>query len=114
LGNNSLEEIEVISKELIVERFGVGVMVSVTEDVRPEQIAYRFFNCTTSMVVDKIEDVKYSWPTTWWDAFKYRFFPAWLQYHYPVNHTHRGHKVYLQYPDLAIPEMQNTVIFTKV
>lgn len=50
------------------------------------------------------EERSFSYPATWWDAFKLRWFPDFLRRHYPARLTVvRFADVYDLYPSLDIP-----------
>jgi hypothetical protein len=49
---------------------------------------------------EKLDTIAY--PSDWWQAFKERWFPAWLQDRHPVKYTR--YEVHAQYPRMAIPD----------
>ena len=46
----------------------------------------------------------YSYPADWWQAFKLRFFPAWLIKRFPVVYRHLV--ISAIYPDIKVPKIQ--------
>ncbi len=57
----------------------------------------------------KMEEGAISYPTTWWDHFKQRWFPAWLKKLYPVRMTTKDFKVYRTYPDKVFPKERSYI-----
>lgn len=55
--------------------------------------------------------VEVSWPSDWWQAFKDRWFPAWLKKRYPVQLDGRKFSFHICYPDYrpSLPHQISTV-----
>ena len=90
--------------EVILERFQVfASRVLYMDDlarVEPDQVLHlagemgigagteivRFVaSLPTEPPVEQREEVTFSYPATWWQMFKVRWFPAWLERRYPVR-----------------------------
>ena len=56
---------------------------------------------------ERLADETVSWPATWWDAFKDRWFPHWALRRWPVQWKHADFTVYRGYPDLVMPDRQS-------
>lgn len=50
------------------------------------------------------ESEQVSYPTTWWDAFKARWFPRWLRRFFPVAMTTVCMERYCVYPEVPRPQ----------
>lgn len=59
---------------------------------------------------ERLADETVSWPATWWDAVKERWFPDWLLRRYPVEYKHADFTIYRGYPDI-MPE-KRSVLYT--
>ena len=59
------------------------------------------------------QDIKY--PRDWWQAFKERWFPAWLLRKYPVDYHHITIDVRAIYPDFkqAMPEYTSRLMIQR-
>lgn len=53
------------------------------------------------------------YPTTWWDAFKERWFPAVLCKRWPVHYTYIKLEAKLLYPKLLLPNHETRMIITE-
>lgn len=60
---------------------------------------------------ERLADESVSWPTTWWDAFKARWFPRWALRRWPAKYSHADFRIYRGYPDLVLPD-QKSVLFS--
>jgi hypothetical protein len=58
---------------------------------------------------ERLADESVRWPTTWWDAFKERWFPNWALRRWPAAYSHADFTVYRGYPDLVMPERGHTL-----
>jgi hypothetical protein len=62
---------------------------------------------------EQLTDESVLWPTTWWDAFKERWFPRWWLRRWPANYSHADFTVYRAYPDLSLPEHRHTLFIQR-
>jgi len=53
---------------------------------------------------ESLETIESSYPADWWEAFKERWFPAWLLKHYPVKHIEHILEAKALYPKMSVPE----------
>lgn len=52
----------------------------------PSEIQYQFETYLLGLPEKRIViDEHHEWPSTWWDAFKHRWFPKWALRRWPVN-----------------------------
>ena len=51
-----------------------------------------------------------SYPLTWWDAFKVRWFPRWLLAKYPANYQHHEITLKTLYPHFRISMPNETFV----
>ncbi len=105
-----------LEDEIQVEfiRFGINVQLSDIEiessrlGATEQMIArVRFTLASREMWIEPQWIAKH--PASWWDAFKERWFPDWLQRHFPLSYTRIYHDVkhYHLYPKMAIPESRS-------
>jgi hypothetical protein len=59
---------------------------------------------TAFVLGDKIETVSVSHPTTWWDAFKVRWFPKWALERWPADVSRYELTADVFYPDIKLPD----------
>ena len=59
---------------------------------------------------ENLERYEFEYPRDWWEAFKERWFPAWLLKRYPVLYTKEVVDLQVLYPKLkvSLPEQQRT------
>ena len=55
------------------------------------------------ILAEHLETVEVKYPADWWQAFKERWFPKWLQKYYPINEKIEIIEVMAYYPKLPIP-----------
>lgn len=86
--------------------YGMNLSVSVEagQDFTDHYIAYQVFGYVWAQDARKREVIKY--PLDWWEAFKARWFPAWLLERYPVLYRVHEFEVKATYPDLNIQNHQ--------
>lgn len=59
-----------------------------------------FYGFRVKILGEQLDVITY--PADWWQAFKERWFPAWLKAKFPPQYTR--YEVQAQYPRMAIPE----------
>lgn len=57
----------------------------------------------------QVGQVECVYPTTWWDAFKDRWFPGWLKRRYPPAFTRTVLNAQVIYPNLRLPDHTHTI-----
>ncbi len=60
--------------------------------------------------VQDVEHITYEWPKDWWQAVKEHWGPEWFLRRYPVEYIRKGHRVMIQYPELAVGKYKHNVI----
>lgn len=56
------------------------------------------------VATEELESKSASWPATWWDAVKQRWFPAWLLRRYPVRMESVRIEARALFPTVELPE----------
>lgn len=83
-------------------------------EVRFEEIADDFIRNQLTMVVqgylwgESGPTQTISYPETWWDAFKERWFPQWLLSRYPIRYRHHEISLKTLYPHFRISMPRET------
>lgn len=54
-------------------------------------------------VAQKLQEYPVSYPADWWQAFKERWFPAWVKRRWPVKYTRYTIKAWEVYPRVLLP-----------
>lgn len=57
---------------------------------------------------------EFSWPTTWWDALKLRWFPRWALRRWPSDMSRITLTERTAFPDIAVPPNQHTILLRTV
>lgn len=75
-------------------------------DWRDETLRRLFFSLRGYVWAEPPKSISVRYPTTWWDAFKARWFPEWAIEAYPVNYTVETMEGQIFYPKLphTVPE----------
>lgn len=63
---------------------------------------------------ERLADETVKWPSTWWDAFKLRWFPSWLKRHYPIQWSHADFAIYRGCPDVVMPDRQSVLFSQRI
>lgn len=83
-------------KELLVKQFGMlscmseVALIAMGSEYPTPQVEWMFnaqirvWCCRFNKYLPTRELCSYSWPTTWWDAVKARWFPAWALKRWPA------------------------------
>lgn len=90
-------------KSVTLERLTFGINLTVHREALgmfDDYVAAQVRGYVWSQDAGKKEVVRY--PADWWQAFKARWFPAWLLARYPVIHKVYEFQVKATYPDLQI------------
>jgi len=61
------------------------------------------FTISTTIYGEKVESRHVTYPTTWLDAFKLRWFPKWALERWPANQTTFGFDARILYPRFETP-----------
>lgn len=56
------------------------------------------------VAAQSIDPVSYRYPSTWWDAFKERWFPSWALGRWPARHTSGELNAVVIYPQIKLPQ----------
>ena len=67
------------------------------------------FKINARLASQKLEEVVARWPATWWQAFKERWYPLWLQKWFPVRWKESRMKSIALYPEMVIPNWKSQV-----
>jgi hypothetical protein len=79
--NTITARLQLITQTVAVDRY--------EEELDPAIVYYRLTR-SVHVIDQMMEPICYeaSWPCDWWQAFKERWFPAFLLKRYPVKYTH--------------------------
>lgn len=95
---------EFLHKTVTLEKMDVVLNFVVSREAPADYIADLIKYMVRGYVwsQDAGKKVEFKYPADWWQAFKERWFPAWLLKSYPVIYTHREFQVKATYPDLVV------------
>ncbi len=94
-------------KTIELQKLKIGLELYVAKgfgDEADHHIAYKIRGYVWSQ--DAGKKVTFKYPSDWWEAFKERWFSAWLLEKYPVKYTHKEFQVKATYPDLVVQNHQ--------
>jgi hypothetical protein len=83
-----------------LEQFAIPTQVSVVADITAE---HAVITLTQYIYGETLEDARAEYPSDWWQAFKQRWFPAWLLQRYPVKVRVVEIEVVALYPSISAP-----------
>lgn len=93
LGKKFGEELEIPADHIkLTEMFRAGVNPEVFVSMMKMHIAARTVACETV-----------TWPATWWQHFKDRWYPRWLKERFPVKRSKRHVHIDALYPWITSP-----------
>lgn len=90
-------------KSVTLEKMGIGFELKIAREIVSEldrYVGYKIRAYVWSQ--DAGKKVTFKYPSDWWQAFKERWFPAWLLKRYPIFYTVQEFQVKATYPDLVI------------
>lgn len=101
-----------LTKEMAREGFAIAprVDVSMAQDFLTDQIAVRVIQEVWGEILDEVE---HSYPADWWQAFKERWFPAWLLRRYPVKLKIMRLTARAVYPEVSVPHERHRIYLEK-
>jgi hypothetical protein len=86
------------------------VDVHVVSDHLADRMVVGFHTYIASLQLDEI---KVTYPINWYEAFKERWFPAWLLKKYPVIYKNVKLEAKALYPNVIIPRQDRIVVMLK-
>jgi len=116
--------IEGLDKDIVtvrLERLKWVILQSLSEEfIQADDVAWEQFGCFMANAItlrikghifgQKLEQREVSYPSTWWDAVKERFFPAWLLVRFPVTYKILRLEGWATYPKLSLPGQETFYI----
>ncbi len=93
----------IVDRELM-EHFAIGPQVDISAmDYLCDSLTLRIVQMVYGRTMEKVE-VEY--PADWWQAFRERWFPAWVLRRWPVKKTVVRLEAKELYPKLSVPDYQ--------
>ena len=95
----------------MAEMFGETPEIDVQQEALYENILTRVKQAVWGRETQRQEC---KWPADWWQAFKERWFPAWVLKRWPVQYTEYVLRARELYPDVAMPHRSPIVVIDKL